>query len=367
MTAQACGPVAEPQLKRLTPTDDERAIKVGIPSNYDDTDETRLLLTPEACGLLVARGYRVMLQAGAGIDISYSDDEYANNGVVIADRDTVLDADVVIATVPLRTRDIKKMHSGAAMMCFMDAPLFEKTRIKALLDGKITCICLDNLTSSNGDLIFANILDEIDGRAAIMYAQEGLSYLGEGKGVLLAGVAGVNPCEVLIIGQGWKVICAAKAAIYAGAKVTLMDNDVSALQDAKEVCGDQLGTASLHPRVVFNAVRTADVIITDRCSRDYTLSEELSTVMKESVYFLDLATTSPSLSVPRTVAMAFSNLLANFFHDLMLCGGMDNMIASTAGLQSGVVTYHGSLTDKLISINTGLPCVDIAMLLGPIN
>lgn len=340
---------------------------IGLPGNYDDTDETRILVTPEGCGMMSSLGFDIVVERGVGIDISYSDEEYKTHGARLVSREEAFRADVIICTEVPRIPDIANMKPGSALLCFMDSPLFERERIEALNAKEITCICLDNLISTNGEPIFANIIDELDGRAAVMYAQDELSFLGGGRGILLSGAAGVNPCEVLIIGQGMRVVSAAKAALNAGAQVMLMDNDVSALQDAKSVCGDHLATAALNPRVVFNAVKKADVIFVDNCSREYLLPKEMSVAMKENVYMLDFTQTHPSLSVPRTVAMAMSNLLVNLMHDLMYSGGTDNLVTSTLGVQEGVVTYHGHLTNKLIGLNTGIQAVDVELITGPIN
>ncbi len=161
------------------------------------------------------------------------------------------------------------MKKGATLFTMMGSDMFEAPVIKALLDMEITSGCFDNMYSHNDEPVFANIIDEIDGRASIMYAQEFLSYVGGGKGVLLAGVAGINPCEVLIIGDGTTTYAAAKAAMAAGAYVTLMNNDISALQVAKQVCGDTLNTIAIHPRVLFNKVKTADVILIGKCTRPF--------------------------------------------------------------------------------------------------
>ncbi len=340
---------------------------IGLPGNYPDTDETRILMTPEGCGMMASLGFAISVERGAGIDISYSDEDYKNQGADLVTRQEAFHADVVITTEVPRVDDIANMKPGSTLLCFMDSPLFERERIEALIAKEITCICLDNLISTNGEPIFANIIDELDGRAAVMYAQDELSFLGGGRGILLSGAAGVNPCEVLVIGQGMRVVSAAKAALNAGAHVMLMDNDVSALQDAKSICGDQLSTSALNPRVVFNAIKKADVIFVDNCSREYLLPKEMSVAMKENVYMLDLTQTHPSLSVPRTVAMAMSNLLVNLMHDLIYSGGADNLIISTMGVQEGVVTYHGHLTNKLIGLNTGIQAVDLELITGPIN
>ncbi|MBO4965676.1 MAG: hypothetical protein J6C81_05365 [Muribaculaceae bacterium] len=341
--------------------------RIGILGNYADSDETRFMITPEACGVIIEQGYQVCMEEGASVDISFTDLNYAEYGVEIVSRDQALQADMVLCYEPIRTPEIEKMRKGAALLCMMGHSFFERDFIEALNRRHILSVSLDNIVSHNDEPVFSNIVSEIDGRAAIMYAQDYLSFLGGGKGVLLAGVAGINPCEILIIGQGTRVASAALAGISQGAIVTVMDNDVSMLQTIKEICSDRVQTLSIHPRVLASKVKSADVIIIDDCTRPFELPADLRSSMKETVYLLDLTQQSPSLAVPRTVAMGLSNVLINFFDEMSIKGGIDAMVASTAGLQVGIITYEGKLTDKLIASFLGLPCVDISVLLSASN
>lgn len=355
---------------KLQPVDTDTmqpSFTLGLVGNYSDTDETRFFLTPEGSGLLTSSGIRVLMEKGAARDISFSDSSYREYGVGIVTRSEALKADVVLSYRPLHASDIHKMKKGAALFCMMGAGLFDVNVIKALMDKEISCACLDNVISHNDEPVFANIIDEIDGRGSIIYAQEFLSYTSGGKGVLLAGVAGINPCEILIIGDGTVVYSAAKAAMAAGAFVTLMNNDISALQLAKQVCGENLNTIAIHPRVLFNRVKGADVILIGECTRPFEFPKNLSAVLKDSVYLLNFRETHPSISVPRTVAMALSNVIVNFFDDIIVKGGINHMIASTPGVQAGMVTYHGKLVDKLIGSFLNLPSVDIKVMLAASN
>lgn len=345
----------------------EPTLTLGLVANYADTDETRFLLTPEGSGLLTSGGVKVLMEKGAATDISFPDSSYREYGVNIVSRGEALKADVVLSYRPLHAHDIHRMKKGAALFSMMGADLFDVNVIKALLDKEITCGCFDNIYSHNDEPVFANIIDEIDGRGAIMYAQEYLSYLGGGKGVLLAGVAGINPCEVLIIGDGNVVYSAAKAAMSAGAFVTLMNNDISALQAAQRYCGDNLNTIAIHPRVLYNRVKSADVILIGECTRPFEFPKNLSPALKDSVYLLNFQETHPSISVPRTVAMALSNVIVNFFDELVVKGGIHHMIATTPGVQSGIVTFRGKLVDKLIGSFLNLPSVDIKVMLAATN
>lgn len=340
---------------------------LGILNNYPDTDETRLFLTPEACALISNFGYRIMMESGAGIDINYSDRNYADGSAEIVSRAEALKADIVLSVRPLRVDDIMQMQKGATLISLMDDTLFDRVVVEALLDRHITMLALDNVVSANGLRVFARILDEIDGRAAVIYAQEGLTFLGEGKGVLLAGVAGLTPCEVVVVGSGWRQQAAAKAAMAAGARVTMMDNDVAALFEAQSVCGDQLTTAVIHPHVLFNKIKSADVIILDNCTNMFEMPRQLGMAMKDNVYMLDMRKTVPSLCVPRTVAMGLSSPLVHFFSEVAAKGGIERCAASTPGVRPGIVTMRGKLVDKHIAMRLGMSAADISVMLTQTN
>ncbi len=357
----------EPQPELQADKNSSKAISIGLVANYTDTDETRFLLTPEGCGLLTSAGFKIVMEQGAATDISFPDSAYAEFGAEIASRTEALKADVVLSYQTLHVGDIKKMRRGAMLLTMMGDDLFEAPVIKALLDMRITAGCLDNMTSHTDTKIFADIVDEIDGRGAVIYAQEFLSYVGGGKGVLLAGVAGLNPCEVLVIGDGTTAYSAAKAAMAAGAYVTLMNNDISQLMLARQYCGENLNTIAIHPRVLFNKVKSADVILIGECTRSFEFPKNLSVALKDSVYVLDFKETHPSLSVPRTVAMALSNVLVNFFDEMAIKGGSERMIATTPGVQDGLITYRGKLVDKLVASCLALPSVDIKVMISATN
>lgn len=357
----------DPQLDPVAVEEPEHKFQLGLLGNYADTEETRIFLTPEGCGLLTSAGIPVKMETDAGIDISFTDEQYAEYGAEITDRDTALKCDIVLSYTPLRLEDIEKMKQGAALFCMMGADLFERPIVEKLLEKEITLGTFDNMYSFNEEPVFADIVAEVNGRAAIMYAQEAMSFLGEGKGVLLAGVGGINPCEVLVIGSGTEVHAAAKAALSAGAIVTLMDNDISELRIARSVVGDNLLVAAMHPKVLYNKAKSADVVILGTCTRQFDFPKKLSVAMKDSVYFLDFAEVEPSVSVPRTVAMALSNVLVNFFQEMLIKDGVEGMIASTNGVQAGIITYHGKLVDKLVGSYTGLPSVDLSIMLASSN
>ncbi len=357
----------EPQAAVEVLDQPQGGVHIALVGNYSDTDETRFILTPEACGLLTSGGIKVSMEQGAGVDISFNDSTYAEYGVKIVTREEALRAPIVLSYHPLRAKDVKKMSTGATLLCMMGKDLFDKNVVKALLDKHISCGCFDNMYSHSDVQIFANIVDEIDGRAAVMYAQESLSYLGGGKGVLLAGVAGLNPCEVLIIGTGTECIAAANAAAGTGARVVVMDNDVSALSLARPLCNPIVELIAIHPRVLTNRVKTADVIIMGNATNQFKFPKSLSSSLKDSVFVIDLHESHPSVSVPRTVAMALSNPMVNFLNELSIKDGFTGMMVTTPGVQSGMITYDGKLVDKFIASFLSMPSIDIRVMLSSTN
>lgn len=118
--------------------------------------------------------------------------------------------------------------------------------------------------------------------------------------------------------------------------------------------------------MLYNKVKSADVIILDTTTREFEFPKQLSAAMKDNVYLLDLTETTPSLIVPRTVAMAISNVLVNFFAETLMIGGIQRQIQALPGVQSAVVTYQGQLVDKLIAVRLGLYAVNLQVLLGAV-
>lgn len=341
--------------------------RIGLLANNHDSDETRLLLTPEICGRLISDGWKICMETDAASPISYTDANYADYGVEIVARPQALDCDIVLSYAPVSAVDIDLMRPGAALLCMFSPLLFERSIIDALRNRHICAIALDEVESHNGVPVFANIVDDVDGRAAMWYAQEALSFLGGGKGVLLGGVPGIMPCEVLIIGRGHKVRQAAMGAIALGAQVTLMDNDMSELQLAQAVCGDRLVTCAIHPRPLASKVKSADVILIDSCTNEFEFSNQLKSLTKKDAFVLDFHLSSPSLSTPRTVAQGLATCLYNLFADFLLKQGIDNTLLTTQGVRHGVITYGGHLCNKLVATVVGLQVVDLDVLLAHNN
>ena len=108
-----------------------------------------------------------------------------------------------------------------------------------------------------------------------------------------------------------------------------MDNDVSALQLARGLCKDRVELITIHPRVLTNLVKAADAIIQCNTSRPFEFRRICRQSLKENVFVINLRESHPSVSVPRTVAMAMSNILINFLDEMAIKNGFKGMVATT--------------------------------------
>ena len=244
-----------------------RRLTIGLP-RCEDPAERRFPLTPEGAALLIERGFSVKMQEGAAESIHYEDSRYIRAGVEIAPRSETLSCDIVIYTATLSESDARALRRGAMVLTLLRAACGNERVIRALLERHVISIALDLVEDERGCTPFADILAEIDGRASIAIASSLLADSQKGKGILLGGVAGIVPCEVLVIGSGIAACAASRSAVGLGATVRMFDNDIYSLRRASQELGAGVITSALHPRTLDNALRTADVVVATPATMD---------------------------------------------------------------------------------------------------
>lgn len=371
-----------------------RLFSIGLPGCLD-MSERRFPLTPEGARMLVDQGFTVMMEAGAARSIHYTDNQYAAAGVRICSRPQALAADIVIHLAPLSVADIKRMRRGALLLTLLSISRLQPDTIRALLDRHIISLAIDLIRDDRGNCPFNDILAEIDGLAAIARASSFLADSVHGKGILLGGVAGVVPCEVTVIGSGIGACAAAHAASGAGATVRMFDHDVYRLREATRRLGPSVIASAMHPRVLSNALRTADVIIYTSVNPAPRFDVDDIALMKRGVVIFDLSpspgSTFPSLptidlavaspldisptepsracyinagsAAARTAAMALSNTFITMFNRLIDCEGVSNALNLQPGLQCAALTFLGKTVNRDIARKLGCRAVDIRIFL----
>lgn len=359
-----------------------RRLSVGLPA-CNVMDERRFPLTPEAVALLTEGGVEVMMQQGAGAPIHYTDEAYTRAGARICDRDTALGCEVVVHLPPLSPRDTLKMRRGATLLTLSGLDRRRLLGVKALLERHVLTLALD-MIRRGADAPFADALAEAQGAGSIAIAAGALADSVRGKGILLGGVAGVPPCEVVVMGSGIAARAAARAAGGLGAVVRIFDNDIHSLRSATASLWPlQPAASSMQPHVLEGAFRTADVVVmTDRKALP---GSELLESTKKGVLLFDLVDsmtddagagrrlfTGVGSLVARTSAMALSNALVPLLLQMSrpvveedsrmaVIGSPLQMLPS---LQRAALTYMGRVVYPALAKRLGLRSVDISIYLS---
>ena len=385
------------QLEQLFKTIDERRrFTLGIP-NTEGTDCPLTLLTPEGVSMLVSQGIEVKIEKGAGQSIHYPDNRYSRSGAEISSRVETLRCDVVLYAGRLTPDEaaLLKPH-GVLLTLLLNLPLHAET-VQVLLNRRITVMALDRIRDHRGLYPLADILGEVSGRAAITTATSFMADPIVGKGILLGGVAGVNPCEVTILGTGMSALAAARSAIGLGGMVRLFDSDPYCLRTAMAELGPAVIGSALHPIVLGHALASADIIIATRVSRRFAIDDSVLDSMKQGVIIIDLdhhnglSGTFPTLkcvdvttaiaqkvepsrnvclinpvgTVPRTAAMALTNDIVPVIDRIFGSGrGLMNVLKTDGGLRASTVLFRGRVVNREIADRLSVKWIDINLLLS---
>lgn len=387
-------------VKELTLNTDKNKVTsvIGIPIENQDVDK-RVPLTPESVALLVSNGYRVLVQAGAGLTINYSDTYYAESGAEIVDTAReVLQADIILKILPPTLEEVEMMRRGTVVFSFLYLFKLSKPLLELMLRKRINAAAYELMCDETGVSPFVTTISEIDGSSSITLAAELLSNSNGGKGILLGGIPGISPTEVVIIGAGVAGAMAARSALAMGASVKVFDNDIGKLRKIRHELHEPLFTSTLQPNILRNVFRSADVVIGAmqyiNKMHFYRISSDLIREMKKGSIIIDLRmaqggcfettmeacfTDHPAIfekynvlhfcelslssRVARTTSIALSNIFISLFTSMADSGGVDNFALFDRGFASGYYTYSGKMVNGYVANHFNLPVSDIGLYL----
>ena len=374
-----------------------KRLTIGIPSDTKN-DEKRVALTPEAVNLLVESDNEVVLQKGAGTGANYSDKDYSENGAVITDSQArVLSADAVIKIAPFTYQETEYMKGNQVIMSFLNVLKLDEETLCKLIRKKVTAIALEKIRDSKGEMPVMESMSEISGVTSILIASDYLSNHHGGKGVLLGGITGVTPTEVVIIGANSAGEYAARAALGLGSVVKIFDTSLQNLRKFQSLIGQRLQTSVFHPQVLKKALKSADVLIgaieLDDLRPYYYVTEEMVKSMKKGAVIIDLSidrggcieTTEcrplkdpvyekhgvihfsawnlPS-RVARTASIALSNIFNPLLQNIAEAGGITQLLKRDPGLRKGVYIFNGILTNETLGQKFGIISKDLDLLIS---
>ena len=215
---------------------------IGVPKEIKN-HEYRIGLTPAGARELAGHGHQVLVQRGGGTQIGLTDEMYEKAGAEIVDtaEEIFRRADMIIKVKEPQPGECAMLREGQILYTYLHlAPDPEQTA--ALVKSGATCIAYETVTDRNGGLPLLAPMSEVAGRMSIQAGAHALEKAQGGSGVLLGGVPGVKPAEVLVIGGGVVGINAARMAMGLNAHVTILDRSLERLKYLDEVYGDRLTT-----------------------------------------------------------------------------------------------------------------------------
>ncbi len=234
-------------------------MKIGVVKEIK-TDEYRVALTPAGALELIAHGHEVAVETGAGDGSSFADATYEAVGATIGSIEDAWAADLILKVKEPLPAEYGFLHQGQVLFTYLHlAASAELTR--ALVESGAACVAYETVETPKGTLPLLAPMSEIAGRLS---AQAGAYFLEKplgGRGLLLGGVAGVAPGQVLIIGGGIVGYNAAVIAIGLGANVTILERSIDRMRHLEQILSGRVSLVMSNTLQIEESIREVDVVI----------------------------------------------------------------------------------------------------------
>jgi len=236
-------------------------MRIGCPKEIK-AQEFRVGLTPESAAELVRAGHEVFLEAGAGLGIGAEDSRYVNVGArILPDAAAVFEAaEMIVKVKEPQPQECAMLRPEQTLFTYLHlAP--DPAQAEGLMRSGATAIAYETVTDAHGRLPLLKPMSEVAGRMSIQVGANFLEKSHGGRGVLLGGVPGVRPADVVILGAGVAGYNAAQIAVGMRARVTVFDKNASRLEELDREFNGRLETVYSTRAAVEEAVCEADLVI----------------------------------------------------------------------------------------------------------
>jgi len=358
---------------------------IGVPREIKD-HETRVGLVPSGVIALREAGHEVLVETRAEEGISITDREYLETGAVILQSAAEVwqRAGLVVKVKEPQPTEYGYFRPGLILFTYLHlAPLPELT--DKLLAAKVNGVAYETIVEKDGSLPLLTPMSEVAGRMSVQVGAQYLEKPNGGRGILLGGVPGVAPGNVVILGGGIVGTNAAKVAIGMGAHVAIIDRSLNRLRELDDIFNGQVVTLASNAWTIGENLKTADLVVgavlIPGASAPKLVRREMVAGMKRGAVMVDVAIdqggcfetshatthTEPTYvvdgvvhycvsnmpaAVPHTSTLALTN--ATFPYLLELADhGLEGACARHPGLRQGVNTYNGHVTHRGVAESQG--------------
>lgn len=371
--------------------------KIGIPKEIKN-NENRVALTPGGAGMLTQLGHKVFVQTGAGEGSGFADQDYVKEGAQLLDNaaEVWAQSEMIMKVKEPLPSEYGYFREDLTLFTYLHLAA-EPKLAEAMVQSKMTGIAYETIQLANGSLPLLTPMSEVAGRMSVQVGAQFLERFYGGRGILLGGVPGVPPADVIIIGGGIVGTNAAKMALGLGANVVIIDRSADRLRFLDDVFHGRIRTLMSNPYNIASAVQKADLLIgavlIPGARAPKLVSEEMVKQMKPGAVIVDVAvdqggsietvdrvtTHSDPVylkhgvihyavanmpgAVPRTSTLALTNMTLSYAVELA-SKGLVHAIRSHPELKPGVNTYQGHITHAAVADGIGRPYTALETLLA---
>jgi len=368
---------------------------VGVPKEIKP-GEQRVALTPAGGRMLAEAGHHVLVERGAGAGSSLRDDDYAAVGSAVVDVEEVwARADLILKVKEPLPSEFPRMRPGQVLFTYLHlAPAPELAA--ALQKAGVVAIAYETVERPDGSLPLLTPMSEVAGRLSV---QEGAFYLGRahgGRGILLSGVPGVPPGNVVILGAGIVGLNATRTAVGLGADVSILDVNLDRLRYVDDLFRGHVVTLVSNSYNIEQVVQRADLLIgavlIAGARAPVLVTEAMVRRMKEGAVVVDVAVDQggciatirpttlfepvyrvggvvhygvanmPAL-VPRTSTFALTNATLPYVLELAN-QGVAGAVRANPALAGGINVCAGKIVHPRVAEALGQPATPLAACLG---
>lgn len=325
---------------------------IGVPKEIKD-HETRVGCVPSMVTALHERGHQVLVESHAGVGSSIPDAEYVEAGAtVLASAAEVWQrSDLIVKVKEPQPAEYAFFRPGLILFTYLHlAPLPELTQ--ALLKARVSAVAYETIRERDGSLPLLTPMSEVAGRMAVQVGAQYLERPNGGRGILLGGIPGVAPANVLVIGGGVVGHNAAKIACGLGANVTVIDRNLDRLRELDDIYSNSICTLASNTYTVRDNVRIADLVIgavlIPGAAAPRVVRRDMVKTMKPGSVIVDVAIDQGGCV---ETAHATTHTDPVYYVDGVLHYCVSNMPAavphtSTFGLTNATIPYLLALADK---------------------
>lgn len=363
-------------------------MRIGCPKEIK-VHEYRVGLTPESAAELVRAGHEVSIETKAGEGIGAPDIVYQRAGVkILPDAAAVFEAADMIVKVkepqPVEIANLRPQHILFTYLHLAPDP----EQAAGLMRSGATCIAYETVTDANGRLPLLKPMSEVAGRMSIQVGAHYLEKVHGGRGVLMGGVPGVRPADIVILGAGVAGYNAAQIAVGMRARVTVFDKNSDRLEELDREFNGRLETVYSTKAAVEEAVQEADVVIgavlVTGAASPKLITRPMLATMRPGAVLVDISidqggcfeTSHPTThsdpvfnvdgvihycvanmpgAVARTSAFALNNATLPF--SLALANkGYKRALIEDPNLANGLNIYEGGIAHEAVAEDLGEPC-----------